>query len=228
MLVLIACLVLALFLLYVAYTVCCPTIISHPYATSTSQTSDTPDTQALSIAASYNSCCLAGSYNPPHLGHLAMLTHLSKIHKTVYAIVGFNPSKHYPVSPQARLELLQKLIANAELKNVKAVLVSGLIWRYCAAQKISTMYRGIRSWKEDGTAESVLNFQNTFFPPLLGPFTIPIPTVFLSGNPTFNHISSTLVRNLCESPTKANKKQLSDLVTEPLVAQVIDKYANSE
>ena len=51
---------------------------------------------------------LAGSFNPPHNGHLNMLKTLSKIYGNVYAVVGFNPSKKYDVSPQKRLEIMQK------------------------------------------------------------------------------------------------------------------------
>ncbi|CAK0896407.1 unnamed protein product [Prorocentrum cordatum] len=47
---------------------------------------------------------LAGSFNPPHLGHLQMLTHLAAAHETVYAVIGVNPSKRYAVSAYERQE----------------------------------------------------------------------------------------------------------------------------
>ena len=85
---------------------------------------------------------LAGSYNPPHRGHLAMLEYLSKrwvylglIHSDgsrsasllckrthwpivyrygqVIAVVGFNPDKKYQVTPEERANLLRKMVKDA-------------------------------------------------------------------------------------------------------------------
>jgi len=53
---------------------------------------------------------LAGSYNPPHLGHLAMLQYLSQRYERVIAVVGFNPNKKYLVTPVQRQRLLERMI----------------------------------------------------------------------------------------------------------------------
>ena len=44
----------------------------------------------------------AGSFNPMHAGHLALLAHAARRHprSTVFACVAYNPSKVYAVSPQ--------------------------------------------------------------------------------------------------------------------------------
>ena len=62
---------------------------------------------------------LAGSYNPPHLGHLAMLRYLSLRYKRVIAVVGFNPNKKYPVSPEQRKRLLELMIQATDSTNVE-------------------------------------------------------------------------------------------------------------
>ncbi|GMI37592.1 hypothetical protein TrRE_jg4447, partial [Triparma retinervis] len=91
-------------------------------------------------------------YNPAHAGHLSLLHFLSLRHTTVYAIVGFNPSKVYPVSPSSRVLLLQKQLDKMGAKNVKAVMVKGLIWKWAKGMKVDVMYRGIRTWEQDGGA----------------------------------------------------------------------------
>mmetsp|Transcript_24781 Transcript_24781/g.44824 ORF Transcript_24781/g.44824 Transcript_24781/m.44824 type:complete len:242 (-) Transcript_24781:63-788(-) len=64
---------------------------------------------------------LAGSYNPPHNGHLAMLEYLSQRYGQVIAVVGMNPNKKYLVSPEERVELIQSMLdTNPKLKNVRA------------------------------------------------------------------------------------------------------------
>ena len=52
----------------------------------------------------------AASYNPPHYGHLRMLEHLSRRYSKVIAVVGFNPSKKYLVSPEQRADLLREML----------------------------------------------------------------------------------------------------------------------
>ncbi len=199
-------LILSLYL-WVEYKVRNPIIVSHPY----------PKYKDVSRGM----VSLAGSYNPPHLGHLAMLRYLSERHDTVYAIIGFNPRKKYAVTPQARIDMVKRAVEEAGLKNVKAVLVEGLIWRWCARKGVGIMYRGVRSWGEDGADESKLAWQNYFYPFVLGPFTRPVDTVFLEGDPSYNHISSTVVRNLADD---GNIEALSNLVPKVITDDVIKSY----
>ena len=62
-------------------------------------------------------------------------------------------------------------------------------------------FRGIRSWEKDGSDERQLQILNTWGPMLLGPLVWPIPTIYLEGNPKYNHVSSTLIRKLCTATT---------------------------
>lgn len=73
-----------------------------------------------------NNVILAGSYNPPHLGHLAMLEYLSTRYQQVVAVVGFNPNKKYAVSPQQRADLLREMLKASMVSNVK---VEGRLFR---------------------------------------------------------------------------------------------------
>lgn len=69
--------------------------------------------------------CFAGSFNPPHRGHLSLLKHLGGKHKKVFAVIGLNPAKSYSVTPEQRRDLLQSALAAAEATNVEAVVVKG-------------------------------------------------------------------------------------------------------
>ena len=140
-------LLLLLLFFYVVSRLLFPTILTPPYP-------------PPSPADKATSCCYAGSYNPPHLGHLAILKSLSERHKSVHAVVGFNPSKSYPVSPSDRVAVLERACEVIGLKNVKPVMVEGLIWRWCCDNGIPVMYRGIRTWRQDGGEERHLLFQN--------------------------------------------------------------------
>mmetsp|Transcript_26491 Transcript_26491/g.76454 ORF Transcript_26491/g.76454 Transcript_26491/m.76454 type:complete len:297 (+) Transcript_26491:91-981(+) len=170
---------------------------------------------------------LAGSYNPPHRGHVAMLSYLSQRYGEVIAVVGMNPAKKYAVTPQQRAEFIQRMIdAEDDIKdNVRVEVVQGYIWRHAFREGVSIMFRGIRSWAKDGDEERYLHFLNTWGPMVFGPLRWPLPTQFLEGKPEFNHISSTLIRNMClEAKNKGTEADLSALVPEEVADGVAKAY----
>ena len=91
-----ATLLLVALLLWLLWPLCCPTVQPHPYPTPTKPA---------------GCCVLAGSFNPPHEGHLAMIAHLSATHRRVCVAVGFNPRKAYAVAPDCRAALLREMMA---------------------------------------------------------------------------------------------------------------------
>lgn len=164
---------------------------------------------------------LAGSYNPPHLGHLEMLRYLSKAHERVVAVIGANPKKVYDVSPYQRQEILRAMIRELNLPNVEVVVWSSIIFVYARSIGTSVMYRGIRTWREDGRAEKYLEYQNLVYQPLFGYW--PIPTAYLQGAPALSNVSSTLLRKRI-----AEGASLTDLVPEACAAAVQQAYAPSD
>jgi hypothetical protein len=95
--------------------------------------------------------------------------------------------------------------------------VKGYVWRHVKQEGAKVFIRGIRSWEKDGHDERSLQILNTWGPLVLGPLWWPIPTMFLEGNPEYNHVSSTLIRNICR--TKDEKEALEDV--SRLVPRVI-------
>ena len=142
------------------------------------------------------SVLLAGSFNPPHRGHLALLAQLSRRYDKVYAVVGFNPSKTYAVGPEQGCRLLAGLVA--QLPNVQPVAVEGYIWGWALARGCSRMFRGIRSLEQDGRNERLLELQNRLGPVLLAQ-RWPLRTTFLLSPPELRELSSTKVRALVDS-----------------------------
>jgi cytidyltransferase-like protein len=61
---------------------------------------------------------LAGSFNPPHKGHLALIRYLSRRYGRVLVVIGFNPSKKYAVTPQERQVMINKMLDGADCYNV--------------------------------------------------------------------------------------------------------------
>ena len=164
---------------------------------------------------------IAGSYNPPHRGHLAMIAHLAERYGKVLVVVGMNPNKKYAVTPHARADMLTTMLQS--LPNVQVHVVAGYIWRFAKPLQGQIFFRGIRTWEKDGAEERHLQVLNTWGPLLLGPLWWPIPTRFLEGKPEFNHISSTLIRDLCAKPNFAIQ-QVHALVPESIADDVVKFY----
>ena len=96
--------------------------------------------------------------------------------------------------------------SSTSAKQTPAV-VSGYVWRFAKKEGAAIFYRGIRTWDKDGAEERSLHILNTFGPLVLGP-TWPVPTMFLEGKPEYNHISSTLIRNMCQEGGQASLPSL--------------------
>lgn len=161
---------------------------------------------------------IAGSYNPPHLGHIEMIKHLAQAHTSVHVVIGVNPNKTYEVNAWERQELIKAMIKDLNLKGVKVVVWSGIIFQYARSKGAKIMYRGIRSWAQDGRAEKKLECQNIFYQ-LLSGYVRPIPTVYLQGNPELADVSSTVLRSRI---TKG--EDISDLVPKSCVEAVVRAY----
>lgn len=104
--------------------------------------------------------------------------------------------------------------------------VSGYIWRFAKKNDATILFRGIRSWEKDGREEFQLQGLNTFGPIVLGPLWSPIPTIYLEGNPEYNHVSSTLIRSMCNG--KAQGVLLKGLVPDHVVSIVANFYIKNK
>ncbi|KAG7348046.1 lipopolysaccharide core biosynthesis protein [Nitzschia inconspicua] len=171
----------------------------------------------------------AASYNPPHNGHLALLQYLSERYNKVVAVIGFNPDKKYPVSPQDRAKLLRSMIQTVAVPNdnIQVEVVEGYIWRYAKRIGATIFFRGIRSWDKDGHDERALQILNTWGPLLLGPCYIPIPTIYMEGDPQYNHVSSTLIRDICSQNGSSAVDALAKLVPPTVAPKVMELYGRN-
>lgn len=95
------------------------------------------------------------------------------------------------------------------------------------AEGCVAMFRGIRSWKQDGREERMLMLLNTVGPIIYGPLKWPVPTIYLEGKPEYNHISSTLIRDMCKEASE-KKVDLSSVVPKSLSDRVVDLYGKDK
>lgn len=84
-----------------------------------------------------------GSFDPPTLGHLALLRRAAKLFDRVTVGIFINPDKNYLFSLEERKEMLR--LCTAELPNVDVDVDGGYVVDYCKRNGILLLIRGIRS-----------------------------------------------------------------------------------
>ena len=190
------------------YAIFFPTIISYPYpppsTTSSILTKQKQPRKEKTVV-------FAGSFNPIHMGHLAMIQqYIIRHYSKVIIVIGTNPHKKYEVSAKVRANLIRKVIRQSNnkfmIQNIMVQVVSNdYIWRIVRRQGASLFVRGIRTWEQDGRDEQKLQFQNIYGPIILGPLWFPMPTIFIQGMPQYNHVSSTYLRKLIQQYTATDQ-----------------------
>jgi len=203
------------------YRIVFPTILTYPWSNASKKN---------------QTVVFAGSFNPPHNGHIAMIEHLAKTYTNVILVIGMNPNKVYKVSPQTRADILHKMIStrlgNKEMdkSRIRVKVVSGYIWRYSMSQNAKIMFRGIRTWKKDGKEERALHILNTWGPIVFGPLKWPLKTVFMEGDTKYLDLSSTLIREACANQKanangqRRNKSCLEGMVPKEVEEEVVKAY----
>ena len=93
------------------YHVLNPTVLKHPWPTQYKDKGGHWDSDRDT------SVVFAGSFNPPHNGHLVMIKYLARRYKEVHLVIGVNRKKTYKVSPMERADILKKMVGTLGLQD---------------------------------------------------------------------------------------------------------------
>mmetsp|Transcript_11505 Transcript_11505/g.25326 ORF Transcript_11505/g.25326 Transcript_11505/m.25326 type:complete len:167 (+) Transcript_11505:112-612(+) len=101
------------------YRILFPAIISYPWDMPGEKSRQRKREKKMAVV-------FAGSFNPPHWGHLVMIRYLVERYGRVICCIGVNPNKEYEVSPQTRAQILREMIVhNLPNASAKSVQVEG-------------------------------------------------------------------------------------------------------
>ena len=127
-----------------------------------------------------------GSFDPLHLGHVAVIRRACRLFDEVIVAVSTNPNKKQRFDEQTRLRLVREVFAD-EPSVVVEPLASGLIADYAADRDAVALVKGLRNGA-DYDYELPMATMNRA---LTG-----VETVFIPGEPSLLHVSSTLVMEI--------------------------------
>ncbi len=133
-----------------------------------------------------------GSYDPITMGHLDIIARSSRLFDEVVVAVVHNPSKAGRFTSEIRSDLIRRSLDDdertREATNVSIDIVSGgLLVDYCTSIGAPAVVKGLRS----GT-----DFAYELPMALMNKHLSELETIFVPGNPRFEHVSSSLIKEV--------------------------------
>jgi pantetheine-phosphate adenylyltransferase len=157
-------------------------------------------------------CVCPGSFDPVTSGHVDVMRRATALFDEVVVAVVTNPSKQPLFSLPERLEMLAEALAGLARVRIE-VLEAGLLVDFCSAQQAVAVVRGVRSAGDYGY-ELPMALMNRH---LSG-----VETVFLPGDPRFEHVSSRLVKEVA-----GYGGDVSGLVPDPVLDRLTRRLAGA-
>ena len=124
-----------------------------------------------------------GSFDPIHLGHVAVIRRACRLFEEVIVAVSTNPNKKHRFDEQTRLRLVREVFADQPAVVVEP-LKAGLIADYAADRDAVALVKGLRNGADYDYELPMATMNRS----LTG-----VETVFLPGEPSLLHVSSSLV-----------------------------------
>jgi len=131
-------------------------------------------------------CVCPGSFDPVTAGHVDVVARAAGLFDEVVVAVLTNPAKRSLFSLEERVALLTDAVGGLDGVRVEAV-DDGLLVDYCRRIGAAAVVKGLRS----GT-----DFAYELPMALMNRHLTGLETVFLPGDPRFEHVSSSLVKEV--------------------------------
>jgi len=128
----------------------------------------------------------AGSFDPPTLGHLDLITRASALFSDVVVAIGRHPTRSPLFSVDERLALVADI--SSHLPNVTIEAFDGLLVDFCRRKNARVIVRGLRA-ATDFEYELQIAHANADLEPN-------VDTVFLPTRTNYGFISASLVREI--------------------------------
>lgn len=148
-----------------------------------------------------------GSFDPLTLGHLDIIERGATIFGKLTVGIGINPDKQALFPPDERRELCRQ--ATQHMPNVEVTLFEGLAVEFVKKCNSRVLLRGVRSLT-DIDAEFTMSLANRVLDDT-------IESVFLMSSEHYNHISSSLIKQIARMAEGNVRSRLKDFLPEVII-----------
>jgi pantetheine-phosphate adenylyltransferase len=150
-------------------------------------------------------CLFPGTFDPVTLGHVDIINRALPLFDKIYVGIGINTSKSPMFSAEQRMKWVADIYANEP--RVVSVIYEGLTINYCKIIHANFILRGIRYVSDFEYEKTIADANRTL--------DNKIETVFLTGEPKYTSVASTIVRDIIRNGGDASPF-LPELVAKSL------------
>jgi pantetheine-phosphate adenylyltransferase len=153
-------------------------------------------------------CVCPGSFDPVTLGHVDVIRRAASLFDEVIVAVLTNPAKKSLFTLEERLDLLSQSLDGEPRIRIEAV-DGGLLVDFCQKVDAGAVVKGLRG----GT-----DFAYELPMALMNRHLTGLETVFLPGEPRFEHVSSSLIKEVA-----SHGGDVSGLVPDGVLARLLER-----
>ncbi|MES2373096.1 MAG: pantetheine-phosphate adenylyltransferase [Bacteroidota bacterium] len=139
-------------------------------------------------------CLFPGTFDPVTLGHIDIINRAIPLFDKIYVGIGINSSKSPMFSAEQRMEWFKEIYKDTP--NVESVIYDGLTVNYCKSINAHFILRGIRYVSDFEYEKTIADANRTLDPG--------IETIFLTGEPKYTSVASTIVRDIIRNGGNAS------------------------
>lgn len=131
-------------------------------------------------------CLFPGTFDPVTLGHTDIINRALPLFDKIYVGIGINSSKSPMFSAEQRMQWFSEIYKDEP--KVLSVVYDGLTVNYCRIIKANFILRGIRYVSDFEYEKTIADANRTM--------DKSIETIFLTGEPKYTSVASTIVRDI--------------------------------
>jgi pantetheine-phosphate adenylyltransferase len=131
-------------------------------------------------------CLFPGTFDPVTLGHVDIITRALPLFDKIVVGIGINTSKAPMFSPQQRLNWVKAIFKDEQ--TVEGAVYEGLTVNFCKKIGARFILRGIRYVSDFEYEKTIADANRTL--------DNSIETIFLTGEPKYTSVASTIVRDI--------------------------------
>ena len=150
-------------------------------------------------------CLFPGTFDPITLGHVDIINRALPLFDKIFVGIGINTSKSPMFTAEQRMKWVADIYAN--VPRVESVVYEGLTVNYCKTIHAKFILRGIRYVSDFEYEKTIADANRTL--------DKQIETIFLTGEPKYTSVASTIVREIIRNGGDASPF-LPDLVAKSL------------
>jgi pantetheine-phosphate adenylyltransferase len=131
-------------------------------------------------------CLFPGTFDPLTLGHVDIINRAIPLFDKIIVGIGINTSKAPMFSPEQRMSWINEIYRDEE--RVEGAIYEGLTIDYCKKIGAHFILRGIRYVSDFEYEKTIADANRTM--------DKSIETIFLTGEPKYTSVASTIVRDI--------------------------------